>query len=712
MSIKFKSISIQNFLSFGKQPTTINLDSSNNTLIVGENRDVGSEGYSKNGVGKSTIFQALTWVIYNEGISSIKQDAFVNIINKKNMVVELELEVNGIEYVIRRGRKPAVCEVLKNGEPYTNHSISSVDDTIEDLIGINYDTFCNTIMLNTTTVPFMNLKPAGQRNFMEKMVGLDILSQRADTIKSKNKDLAIEIRLEEQNQEHALRALEKAKDHVEYLVSKEIKWKMDNKSAIQETKDNIEMLSGIDTVAIMKLNKERLKHLDNISVIKTKIKDINGKLDQKVNLTKANLKSVIQELSSKFYKDKSKLEDTKAANIRGFGSEKDKLNKELIEINNLINEIKKTISDTLRTIDSNTSKINKLEEEKESLESGTCPYCHQSHVDGDRIEQIVKLIVNLESDNNERTDMTDQLKAELPKYQDEMNVLQQTIKDNDNALSKVENTHDLRIKKIKGTLDKDIAEEQKQNNNEVDRIRNRSKEEIIQLNKQLDSLVDNMPTSEYSDEDCHEVVNNIKHLVEELKKLKAEVNPYTEQVEKAKSEIEEYDESKLIEMRKKENHYKLLVKLLTDNKSFVRKNLLDQYVPFINTKIEDYLDKLELPHRITINNDLSVDIMYMMNSVSYGNMSNGERGRTNFAVSMAFNDLMSVSGHQFNFLGVDELFDGQGMDSAGMYAVWNILKNKSDSIFVITHREELLSEADQIMTIVKENGFSKVMTDV
>ena len=162
-------------------------------------------------------------------------------------------------------------------------------------------------------------------------------------------------------------------------------------------------------------------------------------------------------------------------------------------------------------------------------------------------------------------------------------------------------------------------------------------------------------------------------------------------------------------MRKKENHYKMLVKLLTDNKSFVRKNLLDQYVPFINTKIEGYLDKLELPHRIAIQNDLTVDIQYMMNSVSYGNMSNGEKGRTNFAVSMAFNDLMSVSGHHFNFLGVDELFDGQGMDSAGMYAVWKILKDKSDSIFVITHREELLSEADEIMTIVKENGFSKVM---
>jgi len=78
MSIKFKKLSIQNFLSFGQKPTVVDLDSSTNTLIVGENRDVGSEGYSKNGVGKSTIFQALTWVIYNEGISSIKQDAFVN----------------------------------------------------------------------------------------------------------------------------------------------------------------------------------------------------------------------------------------------------------------------------------------------------------------------------------------------------------------------------------------------------------------------------------------------------------------------------------------------------------------------------------------------------------------------------------------------------------------------------------------------------------
>ena len=118
----------------------------------------------------------------------------------------------------------------------------------------------------------------------------------------------------------------------------------------------------------------------------------------------------------------------------------------------------------------------------------------------------------------------------------------------------------------------------------------------------------------------------------------------------------------------------ILCPSLTDNKSFVRKNLLDQYVPYINQRISHYTEQLDLPHRVVINNDLTVDMTYMTKSVSYGNMSNGERGRLNFSVSMAFRDLLSVSGHNFNLLGIDELLDN-GIDQSGFHAIFKTLKD-------------------------------------
>jgi hypothetical protein len=227
------------------------------------------------------------------------------------------------------------------------------------------------------------------------------------------------------------------------------------------------------------------------------------------------------------------------------------------------------------------------------------------------------------------------------------------------------------------------------------------------IKSRIESYEKSIPVSEFTDEECHTILNNIKHHVENLKKLKGETNPYTEQVDKAQKDIIEPDHTTLDDMRKKENHYKLLIKLLTDNKSFVRKNLLDMYTPFINNKIEYYIEKVQLPHRIMINNDLTVDIEYMKNSISYGNMSMGEKIRTNFAVSMSFRDLMSVSGHQFNFLGIDELLDS-GLDGSGFAHISFLLKDRDETVFIISHRDDLVTEVDEVFTVVKENGFSRI----
>ena len=151
-----------------------------------------------------------------------------------------------------------------------------------------------------------------------------------------------------------------------------------------------------------------------------------------------------------------------------------------------------------------------------------------------------------------------------------------------------------------------------------------------------------------------------------------------------------------------------MVKLLTDNKSFIRKNLIDQYIPFINDHISHYLQILDLPHRIEINSDLTVSIIYMNEKLSYGGLSNGEKNRVNLAVSLAFRSFIADSINTFNFIGIDELLDN-GLDSSGFYGVFKILKNmKNTSVFLISHREELITEADSVITVKKQHGFSTI----
>jgi len=592
-------------------------------------------------------------------------------------------------------------------------------------------------MLNTTTSPFMNLKPSGQRNFMERMVGLDILTQRADTIKSKNKDLAIEIRLEEQNQEHITRAFDKANDNVVYLTDKRIKWDSTHQLSIKDAKANLEELSAVDTVAIMKVNKDINDQSEAIKELDTKLwqnmDDMHSEMASKDSDYEIETRTRIKERDLSI----SDIEKKRQKEVISAMSGKDNMKSDLAENKELLNEATNVVSASYRDISTNNSKIENLhtkiegiehnisdlESEITTLESGECPYCHQSHFDSGKVKLLYtkitdhydsiiethKQIKKIAEDNIQLEVDAQEIESTLDDIKNNIGTLTDEILAIDTVITVIDMKYD---KKISVVVAKHTADESNYNIENID-IKEKVKEKFNDSRNEtvleLAQLKDNRLTSEFSDEDCHEILNNIKHFVSDLKKLKTETNPYTEQVDKAKKEVVAPDASKLDTMRKEENHYKLLVKLLTDNKSFVRKNLLDQYVPFINTKIEGYLDKLDLPHRVRIQNDLSVDITYMSQPLSYGGLSNGEKGRTNFAVSMAFNDLMSVSGNQFNFLGVDELFDGQGMDSAGIYAVWKILKEKFDNIYVITHREELLSEADEIMTVVKENGFSRIM---
>ena len=233
-------------------------------------------------------------------------------------------------------------------------------------------------------------------------------------------------------------------------------------------------------------------------------------------------------------------------------------------------------------------------------------------------------------------------------------------------------------------------------------------DKIKEMLEEIEELKESCPSIELTPEECKEVEVTIKHTKSLIKEQSNDTNPYTEQRESAESEVKKYDESVMYNLLKQEAHYKILIKLLTDNKSFVRKNLLEQYIPFINTKVRDYLDRVELPHRVMFNNDLTVDIEYMRNSVSYGNLSNGEKNRLNFAVSMAFRDLLSMSGGKFNLFMIDELLDN-GLDQSGFKSVFKILMGLEDtSTYIISHRDDLVTSVDRTMKVIKQNGFSEI----
>jgi len=570
MNIKYDYIEISNFLSFGKKVQRVDLDIDGTTLIIGENKDNGKEGMSRNGVGKSTIFQAICFALFGDGFTNIRKDDFVNIRNKKKLMVKLSFEIDGAKYIILRGRKPNVLTITKDGEPFTLATVKNEDEAIVELLGYDINIFLNTQMLTNNITNFVYMKGAEQKKFIENIFNIDILSQRATSIKASNKENDIEIRLEEQ----ALTNIENNNNmnsrNMTSLTTNSESWESERITGIKEYQGELKVLKEYDVQSNLILNIDKVK-----------------------------------------------------------------LDESLKEVSNNIT----TLEEDIRSVLHHTNNLNN---EHTQLLAGNCPYCKQEYLNQDKIDEVEGLLATNESYLND----------------------------------------------IQPTLMKAIQSE-----NDLGRL--------------LATFTDFNPDL-LSDIDCNNIINRINNLEDKINDLTTDtINPYTDQIELLSESIQEVDKVVLHGLKDLQDHYKFMVKLLTDSKSYLRKSIVNQYVPIVNTYVNDYLEDLESPNKFILNDDLSMDIDYMGRKISFGNLSTGEKIRMSFAISMAFNDFLAMTGSSSNVLFIDELFDA-GIDASGYYNILNMLKRKEKITFIISHRDDIITEVDHVITVTKENGFSNL----
>ena len=114
-----KDLTVKNFMSVGNATQAVNFDRKDLTLVLGENIDLGGDDSgARNGTGKTTIINALSYALYGNALTNIRKDNLINKTNGKNMLVTIEFEVNGIDYKIERGRKSNVLKFYKIGRAH------------------------------------------------------------------------------------------------------------------------------------------------------------------------------------------------------------------------------------------------------------------------------------------------------------------------------------------------------------------------------------------------------------------------------------------------------------------------------------------------------------------------------------------------------------------------------------------------------------------
>ena len=163
------------------------------------------------------------------------------------------------------------------------------------------------------------------------------------------------------------------------------------------------------------------------------------------------------------------------------------------------------------------------------------------------------------------------------------------------------------------------------------------------------------------------------------------------------------------------DHQDFLLKLLTNKDSFIRKRIIDQNLNYLNSRLSQYLDRIGLPHTVTFLNDLTVEITELGRELDFDNLSRGERNRLILSLSWAFRDVYESFYEPINLLFIDELIDS-GMDSSGVENSLGILKKMSrehnKSIWLVSHKDELAGRVNNVLSVVKENGFTSYNTDV
>jgi DNA repair exonuclease SbcCD ATPase subunit len=270
-------------MSVGNATQGIDFDRRDLTLVLGENLDLGGDG-SRNGTGKTTIINALSYALYGTALSNIRKDNLVNKTNGKNMMVSLDFAVAGQDYRIERGRKPNVLKFYVN-----DHEQEIIDDaqgdsretqgTIERTLGLSHDMFRHILALNTYTEPFLSLKANDQRTIIEQLLGITMLSERAEKIKDLNRSTKDAITQEEFRIRAVQEANKRIEEQIESLRKRQRMWISKQTEDVEKLESAIASLEHIDIEAELSAHKA-LTEYNNL---------VKERADVQKSLTRARL---------------------------------------------------------------------------------------------------------------------------------------------------------------------------------------------------------------------------------------------------------------------------------------------------------------------------------------------------------------------------------------------------------------------------------------
>ena len=274
--ITFKKIRYKNFLSSGNQFTEIDFQQHHTNLIIGTN-----------GAGKSTMLDALTFVLFNKPFRKINKPQLANATNERDCLVEIEFSVNSRDYLVRRGIKPNIFDIEVNGNPLHKEADDRANQRIleESILKVNYKSFTQIVILGSSTfVPFMQLTTTNRREVIEDLLDIRIFSAMNNLIKDSIRTRKEQIKSLDIKKDNFKDKMEMQQEFISELESR-------GNANIKSNNDKIDKLDGEvevymrDNAVIEEDIHKFTKEQEDVTGAREKLSKLNnlkGKISQKV----------------------------------------------------------------------------------------------------------------------------------------------------------------------------------------------------------------------------------------------------------------------------------------------------------------------------------------------------------------------------------------------------------------------------------------------
>lgn len=714
-----KSVSIKNFFSYGPQETVIDLSGNGITNISGVN-----------GVGKSTIIEAMLFALYGK----TRQEKVADVVNRsvgKDCKVSVEFVGDDDEvYKVLRYRAHTTHKdkvyLFKGDKDISSKNTSDTNEQIIDYFGMPYVAFVNSTVFSTEFYSnFFAANNTDRLNIFENILSLKEISYFYEEVKKIIKEIEeseIESKMKytesntkvESAQENLDTYNKQAKEKLLQLKSE----KEDAQRAIEEAKVALKELGAIDVVA------EKAK-LSNTTLNEEYEKQINEKKKLHDELNAFNtFPEEESELLVKYgdfdFNDNKKKEEKYKSDLETIRTRESGIDKAKLQLDSSMEKIR-----TLKSQKESSEKdLEKQKKDLEKVKDAICPYCGNkmdAEETAKKREIIDKKIKELEGDIEDFEKQLKEEKVNLTEFKDtydtllaDVNLIRENLDKNFVANSDLIKEKYLNALKHKTEFDKTYEEnckKQKELLIEIDELK--EKKSKLEISKYTESYLNSIEEEIKKQEDIiaksNTTIASVNAAVKStydkdyVEKIKSDIESLKEKAVFAKEQLEVIEDDK--------KHYEYLKECCSNKSNGFKKFFIGEMIPVFNEKINQYLPfffnnkKIE----VSFDKDLVETIKCDGQKITYASLSCGQKTRMEIAAAFALFGLSRVFfSNQSGLLIVDELLD-RGLDEFGIKASLSILEGfaQDSKVYVISHNKTVTENITDVIEVkADENGFS------